>query len=199
MLSETRVNLPKNKQMKKIFLMLMVAITVFFASCSSTHKLQTSSHEKVDSIAAVKIDTTTVNKTTTETSGLNATGVDIEFDYGTDSTYNAGAVDSSDTTKDPFVNIIKDAVAASGKTGRLPQKVKIHFDTLKDTTSKVATSDSTHGTTVSNITLKKTVDSTSKTIVKKGIAGSFSWGLILLIAGGLVAVGVYLVKKFKLV
>lgn len=184
--------------MKKIFLMIMVALTVFFASCSSTHKLQTSTHEKVDSAATVHIDTATVSKTATTTSGLNATGVDVEFDYGTDSTYNASAVDTADP-KDPFAEIIKDAVAASGKTGRIPQKVKIHFDTLKDTTSKMVTSDSTHGVIASSVTLKKTVDSTSKTTVKKGIAGSFSWGIILLIAGTLVAVGVYLVKKFKLV
>jgi hypothetical protein len=183
--------------MKKIFWILILAMTTFFASCGTTHKLKTSTHEKVDSISNVVKDTSSVTKSDVTTAGIKATGVDVEFDYGTDSTYNAGAVDST-PSKDPFVQIIKDAVAASGKTGRLPQKVKVHFDTFQDTTSHTIATDSSTGKTVSHTDLKKTVNDTSKTVTSHHMSAGLVIALVVLLIGSVVGVAWYFIKKYKL-
>lgn len=187
--------------MKKLLLTLLVAIGLFFSSCSTTHKLKTSSTIKLDSVTSVVKDTTSVTKQTIDTHGFDATGVDIEFDYGTDSVYN----DTSGNTKqvvpsdDAMAKIIKNAISASGNTGRLPNKIKIHLDTVKDTTSHVVRTDSTHSNEVIKSNVKRTTATKSKTVVHTGpsigLDIAMGIGLLLLILG----VGYVVYKKLKIV
>jgi len=184
--------------MKKILLILLIAFSMIFTSCSTVHKITNSSHKQLDSVVSVVKDTTSITKQSTETQGFTATGVDVDVYYGDDTTSNRPIIDTT-PQGDQISTIIKDAVSASSATGRIPKEVKIHFDTVKDTTSSIVTSDSTVGKTVTKANVKETLNTSSKDVTTKGLG--FGWSLTIALIGlaALVAGGIWVVKKLKIV
>lgn len=180
-------------------------MALFITSCASTHKITQESHAKVDSVAHVVSDSLSVTKSDTQNSSFTASGITVDINYdSTDASQDTTGVSTvgspvqDNGPQDPFATIIKDAVAASGKTGKLAS-IHIHVDNLKDTTSHVTDTTSKQTHVDAKTSVKSNVSASTVTKTTTGLSGWISAVIGIILLGGVVSVGVWFFKKFKLV
>lgn len=172
----------------------ILALTLLLVSCSTTHKVKTSTSKKIDSVATVAVDSSKVNTVASKTDVVNAEDVDIKIDF-TDSAkgdsvkpfiYKAPVSQSND----PMSLLIKDAIANSGQAGNIAS-MEIHIGSIGDSTAVIIAKDSTNVKTVSHTDLKKTVDTKTKDVTRSGMSW---WVWVLVGLGVLIAAAFALVK-----
>jgi len=209
---------------------LLAAITCLLGACSSIHKVVTKDKKTVDSTVAASRDTSFKNVQITDTSNLQAWGIDIGVTYRGSDTLAGGQTPAQIALKvakrrptqrisgkmappqlypanprfvpsqrlDPvdarFVELLKDAIAASGTNGNIAS-VTIHIDSLTDDHSHNVSIDTGSAHAKVNTNVKTDNEHSIKTVQKTSPVWILYLGLLVI----LLIIVLSLLIRFKII
>ncbi len=190
----------------------LLAVGMF--GCSSIHKVVTKDKKTSDSTVAASRDTSFKNVQVADTSNLQAWGIDIGVTYsGSDSLSTPAQIalkaamrrpaqrisgkmapQHLDPTDARFVELLKDAIAASGTNGNIAS-VTIHIDSLTDERSHNVSIDTGSAHAKVNTNVKTDNEHSVKTVQKTSPVWMLYLGLLVIL---LIIVLAFLIR-FKII
>lgn len=191
---------------------LLIILALVFASCSSTHKIKETKHSNIDSTTTTVKDSTKVSTEKTQADNFVAKGVDIQFDYGNEDTSQSNVTTITPAQDSPvkwtpfYYNpkkpgssavdkVVNQAISNSGLNGRIPVSIKIHIDSLGNSSVVTAKTDSANNKDSGTNHTKAIVNESKKDKTTKGLGFGVYAIVGLIVLGGLFAGA----RKLKLV